>query len=139
MISIPTVEDRKGFLSFVESENLIPFAIKRLFYIYQTPKNAHRGGHAHRLEHEFIIALSGSFEIFLSDGEKEKNFILDNPGTGLYIPSLIWVDLHNLSQNSIILVAASTLYDPKDYIYDMKKLIALRDQEKSSAHEDSIS
>lgn len=125
-IPIPTFEGKQGILSVLECEKLLPFSIKRFFFIYHIPINTCRGSHAHRLDHEFVIALSGNFNILLSDGKNEKNFKLDNPNIGLYVTPLIWIELDSSSPGSIIFVAASTLYDAKDYIYDKNELMALR-------------
>ena len=118
IIQLPKIVDRRGNLSFVEEQNHIPFMIKRVFWIYDVPGGAIRGGHAYRESEEFIIALSGSFDIILNDGSKEQRFSLNRSYYGLYIPKLIWRHMENFSTNSLAFALSSTKYDPKDYIRD---------------------
>lgn len=104
-----------GSLSFVEKE-IIPFSIKRVYYLYDVPFNAERGGHAHKDLFQVLIALNGSFELLLDDGSNTKKILLDSPNIGLYIPNGIWREMNNFSKNSVCLVLASEDYDENDYI-----------------------
>ena len=104
-----------GSLSFVEKE-IIPFSIKRVYYLYDVPFNGERGGHAHKDLFQVLIALNGSFELLLDDGSNTKKILLDSPNIGLYIPNGIWREMNNFSKNSVCLVLASEDYDENDYI-----------------------
>ena len=104
-----------GSLSFVEKE-IIPFSIKRVYYLYDVPFNGERGGHAHKDLFQVLIALNGSFELLLDDGSNTKKILLDSPNIGLYIPNGIWREMNNFSKNSVCLVLASKDYDENDYI-----------------------
>ncbi len=104
-----------GSLSFVEKE-IIPFSIKRVYYLYDVPFNGERGGHAHKDLFQVLIALNGSFELLLDDGSNTKKILLDSPNIGLYIPNGIWREMNNFSTNSVCLVLASEDYDENDYI-----------------------
>lgn len=118
LIQLPKILDRRGNLSFLESGNHIPFEIKRVFWIYDVPGGEIRGGHAYRESEEFIIALSGSFDVILNDGEKEQCYSLNRSYYGLYIPKVMWRHMENFSTNSLALVLSSTYYSEKDYIRD---------------------
>ncbi|MBC8397755.1 MAG: WxcM-like domain-containing protein [Flavobacteriales bacterium] len=104
-----------GSLSFVEKE-IIPFSIKRVYYLYDVPFNGERGGHAHKDLFQVLIALNGSFELLLDDGSNTKKILLDSPNIGLYIPNGIWREMNNFSKNSVCLVLASEDFDENDYI-----------------------
>ena len=104
-----------GSLSFVEKE-IIPFSIKRVYYLYDVPFNGERGGHAHKDLFQVLIALNGSFELLLDDGSNTKKILLDSPNIGLYIPNGIWREMNNFSKNSVCLVLASEDYDENDYV-----------------------
>ena len=104
-----------GSLSFVVKE-IIPFSIKRVYYLYDVPFNGERGGHAHKDLFQVLIALNGSFELLLDDGSNTKKILLDSPNIGLYIPNGIWREMNNFSKNSVCLVLASEDYDENDYI-----------------------
>ena len=118
LITFPKVTDYRGNLTFIESKKHIPFEIKRVYYLYDVPTEAQRGGHAHIKLEQIIIALSGSFEVLVDDGYTRKNFFLNRPHYGLYIPPGIWRELLNFSSNSVALVLASEFYDESDYIRD---------------------
>jgi dTDP-4-dehydrorhamnose 3,5-epimerase-like enzyme len=118
IIEFPKITDARGNLSFIEESKHIPFEIQRVFYLYDVPSGATRGGHAHRTSEQLIIALSGSFEVILDDGDHTKSFLLNRPHCGLYIPPGIWRELQNFSSNSVVLTLTSTLFDEKDYIRD---------------------
>ena len=116
IIQLPKILDRRGNLSFLESDKHIPFAIKRSFWIYDVPGGEVRGGHAYRECEEFVIALSGSFDVVLHDGKKEMRYSLNRSYYGLYVPKMMWRHMENFSTNSLSLVLASTLFDENEYI-----------------------
>lgn len=127
IIDFPTIADLRGNLSFIEESNHIPFLIKRVYYLYDVPSGATRGGHAHKNLEEIIIALSGSFDVVLDTGVEKKKFFLNRPFYGLYIPPCLWRELENFSSNSVALALTSDLYNEKDYVRDyevFKKMIA---------------
>lgn len=115
LVNIPKIEDRRGNLSVIEKECL-PFDIKRVYYLYDVPSGAYRGGHSHIEQLEFLIALSGSFEVILKDGKDERKVMLNKPDQGLLIPTGIWRELENFSSGSVCLVLASDVYSESDYI-----------------------
>ena len=121
IISLPKILDPRGNLSFFENSNQIPFDINRTYWIYDVPGGEIRGSHAFKKSHEFIIALSGSFDVILNDGNKEIKFSLNRSYYGLYVPNLIWRSLENFSTNSLALITSSISYDSKDYIRDFKE------------------
>ena len=116
IIDLPKILDPRGNLSFFENSNQIPFDIKRTYWIYDVPGGETRGGHAFKESHEFIVALSGSFDVVLHDGEKEVKYNLNRSYTGLLVPNLIWRRLENFSTNSLALIVSSIGYNEKDYI-----------------------
>ena len=116
IIELPKVLDNRGNLSFVEQERHIPFPIERAYWIYDVPGGEERGGHAYRTNQEIIIALSGSFDVVLTDGADELRFSLNRSYYGLYVPAGWWRTLVNFSTNSLSLILASTPYSPDDYI-----------------------
>ena len=118
IINLPKFLDIRGNLSFAEENNQIPFKIERTYWIYDVPGGEKRGGHAYRNNQEFIIALSGSFDVIIDDGCERKTFSLNRSYYGLYIPKGLWREMSNFSTNSLALVLASTVYDKNDYIYD---------------------
>ena len=115
LLDIPKIHDTRGNLSVVEG-NTVPFALKRVYYLYDVPSGAERGGHAHIHQSEVLIALSGSFEVVLNDGSHEKVERLSMPNSGLLIPTGIWRELRNFSSGSVCLVLASGEFDETDYI-----------------------
>lgn len=118
IIQLPKIGDRRGNLSIIEECNQIPFEIKRSFWIYDVPGDAVRGGHAFRETEEFVVALSGSFDVVLHDGEKETVFHLNRSYYGVYVPKMMWREMRNFSTNSIALVVASTPFFNEDYILE---------------------
>ena len=118
IIQLPKFIDSRGNLSFIEGQSHIPFEIKRSFWIYDVPGGENRGGHAYKETHEFIVALSGSFEVILDDGTEKKVYSLNRSYYGLYVPKGVWRQMANFSTNSLALVLASTLYNEFDYIHD---------------------
>jgi hypothetical protein len=120
IISIPKIEDRRGNLSVIEKA-LIPFEMKRVYYLYDVPSAAERGGHSHIKQQEFLVALSGSFDVILNNGRKEKKVTLNKPFEGLLIKNGIWRELKNFSSGSVCLVIASDVFDEDDYIRDFEE------------------
>ena len=119
IISIPKIVDDKGRgkLSVIE-KSIVPFEIKRVYYLYDVPSDAFRGGHAHKDLYQFMIPLSGSFEVSIDDGFNSKKIMLNKPDQGLLIPSGIWREMDNFSAGSVCLVLASEVYDESDYFRD---------------------
>lgn len=117
LISIPVVEDIRGNLGFIQN-NILPFEFKRVYYLFDVPSTAFRGGHSHINQQEIIIALTGSFEVTLNDGTNKKTFFLNKPNIGLHIPTGIWRELQNFSSGSVCLVLASDVFEEEDYIRD---------------------
>ncbi|MBJ7296514.1 MAG: WxcM-like domain-containing protein [Dolichospermum sp.] len=115
IIELPKIKDPRGNLTFIESGKHIPFDIQRVYYLYDVPGGAERGGHAHRELHQLIIAMSGSFDILLDDGYEKKQFNLNRSYYGLYICPMIWRSIDNFSSGSVCMVLASNLYDEADY------------------------
>ncbi len=130
IIQLPKIEDQRGNLSFYESLNHIPFEIKRTYWIYDVPGGQTRGGHAFKDQHEFIIALSGSFDVKLNDGVLEKTFSLNRSYYGLYVPNMIWREMSNFSTNSLALIVSSSNYSDTDYVrdYDSFQKLALNEK-----------
>lgn len=126
VLTFPKVTDFRGNLSFIEENRQVPFDIKRVYYLYDVPSGATRGGHAHKQLQQLIIALSGSFDVILDDGFKKRKFFLNRPHYGVYIPPKIWRELENFSSNSVALALVSEVYDESDYIReysDFKKMV----------------
>lgn len=118
IIDLPKFLDARGNLSFAEEHGQVPFKIERTYWIYDVPGGEKRGGHAYRENREFIIALSGSFDVVLDDGRERKTFSLNRSYYGLYVPEGLWREMDNFSTNSLALVLSSTPYEEDDYIYD---------------------
>ncbi|WP_294142894.1 FdtA/QdtA family cupin domain-containing protein [uncultured Sanguibacteroides sp.] len=121
IIDLPKIIDQRGNLSFVEENHHIPFKIARTYWIYDVPGGEKRGGHAYKENQEFIIALSGSFDVVLDDGKEKHTFQLNRSYYGLYVPKGLWRQMENFSTNSLALILASTSYDIEDYIYDYEE------------------
>ncbi|MFA4944308.1 MAG: FdtA/QdtA family cupin domain-containing protein [Lentisphaeria bacterium] len=115
LLEFPKISDPRGSLSFVEGERHLPFAIKRVFYLYGIAPGQSRGGHAHKWHDEVIIPLAGSFDIILDDGFAKQPHHLDQPHVGLFLPRLVWQDLVNFSPGAVCLVLASDVYSEADY------------------------
>ena len=116
IVQLPKIEDNRGNLTFIEGINHIPFDIKRVYWIYDVPGGEKRGGHAFKNQREFIVALSGSFDVVIKDGDQEQIFSLNRSYYGLYIPNGLWREMNNFSTNSLALVISSTQYEEADYI-----------------------
>ena len=117
-INLPKITDARGNLSFVESMIHVPFGIQRVYYLYDVPGGAERGGHAHKVLHQLIIAMSGSFDVVLDDGREKKRFHLNRSYYGLYVCPMIWRELDNFSSGSVCMVLASNKYEEDDYYRD---------------------
>lgn len=122
LIKIPVVEDLRGNLGFIQNGSL-PFDFKRVYYLFDVPSTAFRGGHSHINQQEILIALSGSFEVVLNDGNEKKSFLLNKPNVGLLITTGIWRELQNFSSGSVCLVVAQDVFDEEDYIRDFDEFL----------------
>lgn len=118
IIALPKFLDKRGNLSVIEEWKNIPFKIERTYWIYDVPGGEVRGGHAYKENQEFIVALSGSFDVILDDGKERKTYSLNRSYYGLYVPKGIWRKMNNFSTNSLALILSSTAYNAEDYIYD---------------------
>ncbi|CDN32783.1 FdtA-domain containing protein [Mucinivorans hirudinis] len=127
IVELPKILDGRGNLSFIEGNAHIPFKIERTYWIYDVPGGEVRGGHAYRENEEFVVALSGSFDVVLSDGVSEQRFHLNRSYQGVYIPKMMWRVMENFSTNSLALVLSSTAYDTEDYIRDFNQF---RDEQR---------
>jgi hypothetical protein len=128
LIDLPKFLDLRGNLSFIEEDTHLPFKIRRVYWIYDVPRGEHRGGHAFRETEELIVALSGSFDVVLHDGNREFRFSLNRSYYGVLVPKMIWRKLENFSTNSLALIIASTDYNETDYIWDFEQFIHLKTQ-----------
>lgn len=124
IIELPKFLDRRGNLSIIEQFKQIPFKIERTYWIYDVPGGEKRGGHAYKENQEFIVALSGSFDVILDDGKERRTFHLNRSYYGLYVPKGLWREMGNFSTNSLALILASIPYDADDYIYDYSEFIS---------------
>lgn len=120
IMDFPRVNDPRGNLTFIEGGRHVPFEIKRVYYLYDVPGGAERGGHAHKDLHQLIIAMSGSFDVVLKDGAAQQRFHLNRSYFGLYVCPMIWRELDNFSSGSVCMVLASNLYDEGDYYRDFE-------------------
>lgn len=129
MLDLPKISDPRGNLTFIESPQHIPFDIKRVYYLYDVPGGAERGGHAHKELQQLIIAMSGSFDIVLDDGVNKERIHLNRPYFGLYVNTMVWRELDNFSSGSVCMVLASIPYDESDYYRDYEEFTqALKDK-----------
>jgi hypothetical protein len=124
LIELPRITDPRGNLTFVEGGRHAPFAIRRVYYLYDVPGGAERGGHGHKTLQQVMIAMSGSFDVVLDDGRERRRFHLNRSYYGLYIPPMIWRELDNFSSGSVCLVLASEVYDEADYFRDYGQYLA---------------
>ncbi len=130
IIDLPKFLDARGNLSFAQNNTHIPFEIKRTYWLYDVPGGESRGGHAYRETEEFVIALSGSFDVIVDDGKEKKTFHLNRSYYGVYIPKGMWREMDNFSTNSLALEFASTNYNPEDYIRDYNEFLKLKEDGK---------
>lgn len=128
IIKLPKVKDKRGNLSFFENDNQIPFKIKRTYWIYDVPGGEYRGSHAFKESKEFIVALSGSFDVVLNDGKEEKRFLLNRSYLGLYVPNMLWRSIDNFSTNSVALIVSSVGYNKADYIREFQEFKTLKNE-----------
>ena len=126
MVTLPKIADPRGNLTFIEGGNHIPFEIQRVYYLYDVPGGAERGGHAHKGLHQLIIAMSGSFDVVLDDGVNKKRVHLNRSYNGLYVCPMIWRELDNFSSGSVCMVLASNKYDKDDYYRDYAEFTRVR-------------
>jgi hypothetical protein len=122
LLKIPVVEDLSGNLAFIQN-GVLPFEFKRVYYLFDVPSSAFRGGHSHIEQHEVLIALSGSFEVTVNDGKDKKSYLLNKPNVGLYLPKGIWRELENFSSGAVCLVLASDVFEEADYIRDYETFL----------------
>ena len=124
LIQLPKISDPRGNLTFIEGGRHVPFDIARVYYLYDVPGGASRGGHAHKQLQQLIIAMSGSFDVVLDDGRNKKTFSLNRSYVGLYVPTMIWRELENFSSGAVCTVMASNHYDEADYYRDYDEFLA---------------
>ena len=125
LIDLPKISDPRGNLSFIEGGQHIPFEIKRVYYLYDVPGGSDRGSHAHKSLHQFIVAMSGSFDVVLNDGNQKRRFHLNRSYYGLYMCPMMWRDLDNFSSGAVCMVLASSHYDQADYIRDYQEFLKM--------------
>lgn len=136
IIELPKIQDPRGNLTFVEGGRQLPFDIKRVYYLYDVPGGSERGGHAHLALHQFVIAMSGSFDIVLDDGFEKKRIHLNRSYLGLYLPPMTWRELDNFSSGSVCMVLASEHFDEADYLRDYSEfMIQVHGNRRKAAHD----
>lgn len=123
-IAFPKIPDARGNLTFIEGARHVPFAIARVYYLYDVPGGAVRGGHAHRELEEVLVAITGSFEVHLDDGKEKKVFTLRTSNEGLLIPRMVWRELHAFTSGAVCLVLASRPFEESDYYRDYAEFVA---------------
>jgi hypothetical protein len=123
-IDLPVVTDPRGNLCFVEGDRHVPFDIARVYYLYDVPSQSVRAGHAHKLLHQLLIAVSGSFDVRLHDGTREERVTLNRPNRGLHVGPMLWRDIDNFSSGAVCLVLASQRYEEADYIREFDDFLA---------------
>ena len=118
LLELPKISDPRGNLTFIENQRHVPFATKRVYYLYDVPGGESRGGHAHKQLEQLIVAVSGSFDVVLDDGFDKRKFSLNRSYYGLYVPKMVWRELENFSSGSVCLVLASEVFQESDYYRD---------------------
>lgn len=126
LISLRTVEDRRGSLTIAEAEHDIPFPIRRVYYLYDVPRGGARGGHAHRCLHQVLVAAAGGFDVVLDDGDVRRRVRLEDPGTALLILPGVWREMDRFTDSAVCVVLASDPYDASDYLRDYTEFLAWR-------------
>lgn len=126
IIELPKIQDHRGNLTFIEGGQHVPFDVKRVYYLYDVPGGAERGGHAHKELRQLIIAMSGSFDVILDDGENRRRIHLNRSYQGLLLPNMLWRELDNFSSGSVCMVLASDHFDESDYYRDYDEYVAAR-------------
>ena len=124
-IDFPVIKDYRGNLSFIQ-EGIVPYAFKRVYYLFDVPSGAERGGHAHIEQKQILIALSGSFDVLLDDGNERKTYTLNKPAVGLYVVEGLWRELTNFSSGAVCLVIAEDVYNEADYIRDYQEFLGYK-------------
>jgi dTDP-4-dehydrorhamnose 3,5-epimerase-like enzyme len=124
IIELPRINDPRGNLTFIEDQRHVPFAIKRVYYLYDVPGGATRAGHGHKTLEQLMIAMSGSFDVELDDGHSKQKYHLNRSYVGLYIPSMIWRDINNFSSGSVCMVLASDYFKESDYYRDYDEFVS---------------
>ncbi len=124
IIDLPKISEPRGNLTFIEGGHQIPFDIKRVYYLYDVPGGAERGAHGHRALQQFIVAMSGSFDVILDDGFDKKTIHMNRSYYGLYVAPMMWRDITNVSSGAVLMVLASEFYDESDYFRDYSKFLA---------------
>jgi len=132
IIDLPKIADPRGNLSFIEGGQHLPFDIKRVYYLYDVPGGSDRGSHAHKKLHQFIVAMSGSFDVELDDGERKHKFHLNRSYYGLYVCPMMWRNLDNFSSGAVCLVLASEHYSADDYIHDYDEFLAFAKRQQTT-------
>ena len=132
IIDLPKILDLRGNLSFLESENHVPFKIKRTYWIYDVPGGEIRGGHAFKKQKELIVVLSGSLDVVVFDGIEEKKFSLNRSYYGLYVTNGLWRHMENFATNTLALIVSNTSFDKNDYIRDKDEFLKFKLDEKNS-------
>ena len=130
VVALPKINDPRGNLTFIEGNSHIPFDIKRVYYLYDVPGGSDRGSHAHKNLHQFIVSMSGSFDVELDDGKTKKRFHLNRSHYGLYVCPMMWRLLDNFSSGAVCMVLASELYSANDYLRDYDSFIAATKEQK---------
>jgi hypothetical protein len=125
LLQLPKIEDRRGNLTFIEAKRHVPFDIARVYYLYDVPGGAERGGHAHRGLHQFLIAMSGSFDVKIHDGSRSTTFHLNRSFYGLYLCPMIWREIDNFSSGAVCMVLASEYFEVDDYLRDYDEFVRL--------------
>lgn len=125
LIELPKINDPRGNLTYIESGKHVPFTVQRNYWIYDVPSGMWRDGHAFRQQEELLVALSGSFDVVINNGDEQQTFHLARPQFGLYVPRMTWRHIDNFSTNSVALVLTSTAYDEADYIADFEEFLKL--------------
>ena len=126
LVELPKITDLRGNLTFAEGDRHVPFPIRRVFYLYDVPTGASRGAHAHREQHQFLVCLSGSFDVMLDDGSRQNLVHLNRPWKGLHVPPMIWAAELNFDAGTVCLVLTSDLFREQDYIREYDEFRALR-------------
>lgn len=125
LLQLPKIEDRRGNLTFIEGTRHVPFSIARVYYLYDVPGGAERGGHAHRDLHQFLVAMSGSFDVKIDDGSRKTTYHLNRSYCGLYLCPMIWREIDNFSSGAVCMVLASSTYEADDYLRDYDEFVRL--------------
>ena len=123
IVDLPKIQDPRGNLTFIESRTHVPFAIERVYYLYDVPGGAERGAHGHRTLQQLIVAMSGSFDVILDDGRESRTFHMNRSYYGLYVSPMIWRNITNVSSGAVLMVLASQRYDESDYFRDYDEFL----------------